>query len=56
VRVSIIIINNLHHTKHTVLHDIANDAKLVKVTATALGAERLLECDLRMSASTKTSG
>lgn len=32
--------------RHTVLHDITDDAELVKVTTTALGAERLLECDL----------
>lgn len=29
-----------------VLHDISNNAKLVKVASTALGAERLLECNL----------
>jgi hypothetical protein len=29
-----------------VLHDITDDAELVEVTTTALGAERLLECDL----------
>lgn len=29
-----------------VLHDITNDAELVKVTAPAFGAERLFEVDL----------
>lgn len=32
--------------RHTVLHDITDDAELVEVTAAALGAEGLLECDL----------
>lgn len=32
--------------RHTVLHDIADDAEFVKVPSPALGAERLLECDL----------
>ena len=31
-----------------VLHDIADDAKLVEVTATAFRAEGLLECDLSL--------
>jgi hypothetical protein len=31
-----------------VLHDIANDAKLVKISATPLGTERLLERDLHV--------
>lgn len=30
----------------TVLHDIANNAKLVKVSTSTLGTKRLLECDL----------
>lgn len=31
-----------------VLHDIADDAKLVKVATTTLGAEWFLECDLNV--------
>lgn len=34
--------------KHTVLHDITNDTELVKVAATALSTEWLLECDLNV--------
>ena len=30
----------------TVLHDITDDAELIEVTTTTLGAEGLLECDL----------
>lgn len=36
-------------TTPTVLHDIADDAELVKVAATALGTEGLLERDLAQS-------
>lgn len=32
--------------KHTVLHNITDDAKFVKVASTALCAKRFLECDL----------
>ena len=32
----------------TVLHDVADDTKLVKVPATSLGPERLLERDLNV--------
>ncbi len=34
------------HLEQVVLHDVADDAELVKVPATPLGAERLLERDL----------
>lgn len=32
----------------TVLHDVSDDSKLVKVTSAALSAERLLERDLNV--------
>lgn len=36
------------HLKQVVLHDITNDAKLVEISAAALGAKRLLEGDLNI--------
>ncbi len=36
------------HLDQVVLHDIADNAKLVKVTAAAVGAEGLLEADLHV--------
>lgn len=36
-------------TARTVLHDITDDAELIEVTTTALGAERLLKCDLEVA-------
>jgi hypothetical protein len=33
--------------ERTVLHDITDNTELIEVTATALSAERLLECDLQ---------
>lgn len=33
--------------RHTVLHDITDDAKFVEVATTAFGTERLLERDLK---------
>lgn len=32
----------------TVLHDITDNAELIEVATTALSAERLLKCDLRI--------
>lgn len=43
-----ILLKKIWVAAHTVLHDITNNAKLVEVTTTALSAERLLKCDLRI--------
>lgn len=37
--------------ERTVLHDIADDAKLIKVTASALSTEWFLECNLLFAVS-----
>lgn len=42
----IMFVNRGNRGGHTVLHDIADDAELVKVASTALGAEGFLKGDL----------
>ena len=42
-------LNLKRHLYEVVLHDVADDAELVKVAAAALRAERLLEADLHVA-------